>query len=44
MEALATLKSQMTEKPIYFGIIDGPDSARLVEAYHDLFPGPGDPS
>lgn len=37
MEQLAVAKSYAVGRPIYFGIIDGEDSARLIQAYPNAF-------
>lgn len=37
MKSMATAKSASDNKRIYFGIIDGQDSLRLIEAYPEFF-------
>jgi hypothetical protein len=37
LEKLVQLKSYFTQRKLWYGIIDGHDSARLIEAYPDAF-------
>jgi hypothetical protein len=37
MKFLATMRSTVERKRIYFGVIDGTDSARLIRAYPKAF-------
>jgi hypothetical protein len=37
MQVYASFKSSMERKPVWYGVIDGQDSTRLIEAYPDAF-------